>query len=325
MVSARGFVGLTLLVSTIATLALLRATHIGVSHNGLSRQIPIVIGASLLCGQIRRSRDILWLDRAVACVECTGLLLLATYVGAIASYPLAAISNGWYDEYLATADEMLLLDWPAYWSFVKSHNALNEALDYGYKSLIVTPTILLVALTAAGRVDRAYRFIAAYILALVATDLILVLIPAKSAAVHFLGMGSHDVPIAGVAHISVIEQLRTAPGYLIPMNRIVGLIAFPSFHAAAGLLFAWAAWPVRWLKWPCLVINILLFMATPIQGGHYFVEVIAGLFVAVAAISGARMLPDRAVQIRLPIQLCERPTRPSPTKLMYAPTVPLKL
>jgi membrane-associated phospholipid phosphatase len=60
-------------------------------------------------------------------------------------------------------------------------------------------------------------------------------------------------------------------------------VSFPSFHAAAAILFLWAFWPVRWI-WPiAMVANCAMLLATPIGGGHYFVDIFAGI--AIAAIS----------------------------------------
>ena len=293
MVSTRGFVSLGLLAGVVGTLGLLHATRLGVSFAVLNIQFPILVGTSLLCAQIYRSQGIVWLDRTVAGLECIGLLVLTSFVGALATYPLAALSTGWYEDYLAAADRNLGLDWPAYWAFVQAHGLLNTALSYGYDSIFFTPTIVLVALAATGHANHAYRFIAAFMIALIVTDITFVLLPAKSAAVHFLGMGSPDLPFSSFVHVPVIENLRSGSPQPIPAGRFVGLITVPSFHAAACALFAWAAWPVRWLRMPGLAVNGLMMAATPIIGGHYFIDLFAGVAVATAAIMVARALPDR--------------------------------
>ena len=69
-----------------------------------------------------------------------------------------------------------------------------------------------------------------------------------------------------------------------------GLITFPSFHAALGVIFARAFWSVPWLRWPALAVNLLMIAATPVNGGHYFVDVAAGGAVACVAIWAAERL-----------------------------------
>ena len=62
-----------------------------------------------------------------------------------------------------------------------------------------------------------------------------------------------------------------------------GLVAMPSFHAAAGAIFVWAGWSFKWLRAPVLLLNSLMWVATITVGAHYMVDVPAGI--AVAALS----------------------------------------
>ena len=65
-------------------------------------------------------------------------------------------------------------------------------------------------------------------------------------------------------------------------------MTFPSFHAASAVLYAWALWPVRWMR-PIVVLAFgAMLAATPINGGHYLIDIIAGTAIAVLAIVAAR-------------------------------------
>jgi hypothetical protein len=68
---------------------------------------------------------------------------------------------------------------------------------------------------------------------------------------------------------------------------LVGIVTFPSFHAAAAVLYLWALWCVWWMRPLALLANGAMLLATPIGGGHYFVDVFAGMAVAVLAIAAA--------------------------------------
>jgi len=59
-----------------------------------------------------------------------------------------------------------------------------------------------------------------------------------------------------------------------------GIISFPSLHAALGLLFLLALWPVRYLGWIGVLLNVAMIAATPVDGSHYFSDVAAGLTIA---------------------------------------------
>ena len=67
-----------------------------------------------------------------------------------------------------------------------------------------------------------------------------------------------------------------------------GIVTFPSFHAASAVLYFWALWPVRWFRPLVVLANGLMLAATPINGGHYFIDLFAGVAVAVLAIVAAR-------------------------------------
>jgi membrane-associated phospholipid phosphatase len=68
------------------------------------------------------------------------------------------------------------------------------------------------------------------------------------------------------------------------LSRLVGILTFPSFHAASAALYIWAFSPLRWLRLLLVPCNILMIAASPVGGGHYFVDVFAGIAVSAAAI-----------------------------------------
>lgn len=69
---------------------------------------------------------------------------------------------------------------------------------------------------------------------------------------------------------------------------LTGILCIPSFHVIWALLCAYALWHVRPLRIPAAVFSALLIFSTLATGWHYFVDVIAGAFVALASIRLAR-------------------------------------
>jgi membrane-associated phospholipid phosphatase len=67
-----------------------------------------------------------------------------------------------------------------------------------------------------------------------------------------------------------------------------GIVTFPSFHAASAVLYAWALWPVRWMRPIVVLAFTAMLAATPINGGHYLIDIIAGTAIAILAIAAAR-------------------------------------
>jgi hypothetical protein len=81
-----------------------------------------------------------------------------------------------------------------------------------------------------------------------------------------------------------------------------GIITFPSLHAAAGLLFIFALWPVRYLSWIIAALNTVMIASTPIDGGHYFSDAIAGMMIAILCWVAVSRVFKKADQVSMTIQ-----------------------
>ena len=78
--------------------------------------------------------------------------------------------------------------------------------------------------------------------------------------------------------------LRTDPQHVLDLNNLPGLVTFPSFHTAMGIIAIYCSRGTPWLFWPSLIINILMISSTPLFGSHYLIDVIAGAVVALGTI-----------------------------------------
>jgi len=68
-----------------------------------------------------------------------------------------------------------------------------------------------------------------------------------------------------------LRAVRDDPAYVLDLAHMPGLVTFPSFHTAMGVIAIYCARGTRWLFWPMLVINLLMIAATPVLGSHYSV------------------------------------------------------
>ena len=53
-------------------------------------------------------------------------------------------------------------------------------------------------------------------------------------------------------------------------------------------------WPVPVLRWFGAVVNGLMIFATPVDGGHYFIDVLAGVIIALLCLLAARRIAQAA-------------------------------
>jgi len=219
------------------------------------------------------------------------LMTPLTYIAATANLPMQDVA-------LNAFDRALGLDWMAYFNFVYHRHVLLFAAVLAY-SMIGWPVFgVPIALGWTGQYRRMQEFTLAFGIALVATTIISTLLPAMGtyALLNFTPDPNIFTPGA------YLEQLRDLPlvrdGLLrtIDFNALAGIITFPSFHAAAAALYLWAFWGVRWIGPVALMLNIAMLLATPICGGHYFVDVFAGIAIAALAIMAARWIGNRLAQ-----------------------------
>jgi membrane-associated phospholipid phosphatase len=85
-----------------------------------------------------------------------------------------------------------------------------------------------------------------------------------------------------------------------------GIIAFPSYHAGLAMITLWGFWRsgTKWIRWPGIALALATILSTPVDGGHYLVDVIAGLCVAGCSLA----LAQRAIFWRFRVA----PLRASP-------------
>ena len=72
-----------------------------------------------------------------------------------------------------------------------------------------------------------------------------------------------------------------------------GIITFPSLHAALAVILIAAFWPLPIARWLGAGVNSLMLAATPIDGSHYLIDVLAGTALAILCLAAARLLVAR--------------------------------
>ena len=193
------------------------------------------------------------------------------------------------------ADALLGFDWGAAHRWEVAHPGLIPLARAAYASIGWTPLVLIAGLAAGGHVDHLRCFLAAYAIALTLTVALFALCPIRSAILHFLGARPDYMPFVGIKQAAAIDALRTGAMRTLTFGDLTGLVGFPSFHAASGVLFIWGSRPMPRLHGPILAVNVMMIAATPMEGGHYLVDVLGGLLVATLA---AMLVHDRVPQRR---------------------------
>ena len=227
-------------------------------------------------------------------------LLLLNHVLMANSFPMA-------DERLLSWDRALSLEWLDYAKFMTSSSTVQELLYLAYQHMtyggVALVAMALVVLNKRVRtIELAYLLTGAAVVCLtVATAF-----PAR-AAMDVLadkelfervyhGLNGFK---AGFYHIEQLMELRGSAPVLIRSAGMEGLATFPSFHTCLAIIIMWCS-RGHWITGSISkIVAVMIIAATPIFGGHYFVDVLAGA----AVMTGLILLWRKFIVYRMDEQL----------------------
>jgi hypothetical protein len=238
-----------------------------------------------------------------------GMRGLSAFLDGVAQLQLAAILFGllalilastnlpYRDAELVAIDQILFpFDWLKLSAALTAEKAAADALSFSYSSIRWQPVLLVLALATAGQLRRLRVFILAWVVSLVVVIAIFPFVPAVGFYLHS-GVTEADMPGVFVdvawTHFESLQPLRDGVLRELHFLSYSGIVTFPSFHAAAAVLLAWGFYGVRFLRWPALVLNTLMLVASMPVGGHYIIDIVAGIVIAYAALMAVQWMAVR--------------------------------
>jgi membrane-associated phospholipid phosphatase len=225
-------------------------------------------------------------ERLAALCWGAAYLIAYTLVASILSYLGTSLNFPLLDGLFAHADAVVGFDWMAALALSDRYYAVGRFIRAIYFTSLYQIIAVFLILAATRQTGRLAGFLALFTATGLATVVLSCVFPAVGAFVY------HDPPQAlrdavghdaGLWHLHHFEALRSGAMRVINPAAIEGLVTFPSFHAALAAITAWAFWQTRFVAYPALILNIAVTLAAMPVGGHYFVDIVAGL--AIAAIS----------------------------------------
>lgn len=203
----------------------------------------------------------------------SALTAIGAFIAASANLPLIDDELAWVDLRLFGFTRALLASFADEWPLTFS---ITVEI---YNTLSYQPFILLTVLLLSGQRQQAWLFLTAWSLALAICLAVSPLAPARGTPPYVLEW------------IDVFHGARDGTMRTLSAQVLTGIITFPSFHAAGAVVLAWGASKVRALCLPMIVLNALVVVSAVLVGGHYIVDVVAGIVVAIVAIIVAMKIP----------------------------------
>lgn len=238
-----------------------------------------VLGAAVAVGHLRGDA------RLVAGATAFLQMTLFTVLGVMLSYLLAARGAPTWDGWLTAADERLGLNWPAILVAVdRLPRWILLLAGTAYHSLVLQMVGCIVLLAGTGHLERLRTTIAAATLAGGVTILLSGLFPAVG---NLFDPAQYEALRPSVAWQDqhLVLGLRDGSIRALDMSHMTGIVSFPSYHAALPVILWWGLYPIAPLRVPAAIWAGLTVLATPVFGGHYVADVLAGLVLAGTALT----------------------------------------
>jgi hypothetical protein len=273
------------LLVLVAALAAVDGTWLALGRFRLDGGAFLCLGllAALLFMAAHFYRNLRPDPRLAAMLFGAGFLCIFSCEASVLNYLLLTKAGTRIDMPLAELDRAIGFDWPAAMRWMAHHPHLNALAFIAYSSMlpqVALSTVVLAAIDA----DRVYRACMALALSALLCIAIWAFAPSFGA---FSVYPLPDVPMNLALDSSYAQELvrliKDGPGLISPRDA-KGLIGFPSYHAAMALLAIWYLRDVKILRWPVLILNLAVLLATPVQGGHHAVDVLAAFPVAALAV-----------------------------------------
>lgn len=222
------------------------------------------------------------------------LLYIATgYFCGILSYLVCTLHFPLVDANLERADLMLGFDWRALFHKESELLRLNYLLKLAYSTIIYQAILFILWCTVTSHHARMREVFNVYLMALLTGVILSGLMPA---------LGHIAQPDLAKDYVKVQPLLEKALADVIAMRsgeavagikNLNGIIVFPSFHAMCAIIYMYAFRGRGVVCFFALIVNSLMLFSTLYWGGHYLVDVLAGVGLALVTIMIVRFLGGR--------------------------------
>lgn len=215
-------------------------------------------------------------------------------------YLAAATSTPLMDPALARIDDMLGFSWPSFLALTNAHPGVAKTLVFAYNALGTQLPLLFIVLGFVDRL-RLTEFMATLAVSSALTAIGLTFVPAAGAYPYFQPVVADHTNFthAGFGHLKELMKIRSGETINLLVTRAEGLVTFPSYHTALGIIVTYALRKKPLLAWPIGILNAVMIVSTLPEGGHHLIDVVAGA--AIGAASCWSVWATQAVQGQKPL------------------------
>ena len=232
---------------------------------------PLAAAAATIAGGIalaRYSRDRPELARIAVPFLCLAEFTACGTAALFLQYPAASLRFPCVDGALAAGDRWIGLEWPTQFAWASAHPPALAAADFVYRLLLPQIPVICIVVGYADP-ERLRAFTLANAIGVALTIALSAMLPAASAYNR-----------AGLAHLAdfalQFEAVRDGRLRALDPAAMAGLVSFPSFHTLLAVLVACSCARLPRLFPFVVLLEAAIVACTPLMGGHYIADVVAG-------------------------------------------------
>ncbi|SDA94002.1 PAP2 superfamily protein [Mesorhizobium qingshengii] len=224
------------------------------------------------------------------------LFLPLLFLNCLFMYLAAATNKPLMDSSFAYIDAALGFDWLAAVRTLNSSSIVASVLMFSYHAIGPLMIGLLFLLALSSDADALMEFIAMIAVSAVFTGSMMMAFPTAGAYAfyapshetysNFTGMG-------GLLHLQTLTTLRSGRPFVFHIAGAMGLVSFPSFHCALGIIVAYSYRRIYWLAAVVGALVAIMIPSTIPEGGHHLTDAIAGILIGLACIAIVRAVSTK--------------------------------
>jgi hypothetical protein len=274
--------GCALGLSAAATVLVLSYTGLSVAVGEFGRFVAMGLGMLVLALFCNARHDDKRLAETAAIV---GLLTLSLVLCGLLSNAGLRLRMPLMDATLAWADGLAGLHVDRMIRAVAIWDGVPGLLNLFYYSAGPGFAALLCWNLFRNRADRAWEIAATTAVAMQVVAMVSIFTPARGAMIYFDLAGLDGLPAgAGTYFVDAFDRYYFGAEALLSLDRMSGVVAFPSFHAVLALVIAQSLNPTR-LRLAGYVWAAMIIASAVPMGGHFVSDLVAGAGVWLAAAS----------------------------------------
>lgn len=211
-----------------------------------------------------------------------GSFIAFTLVASVFNYLLLPVKFPLIDQQLLAMDAWFHYSWNSTVELAAQYPAISSLLRLIYFSSLPQLIVVVLVLGFSGRLQSLWEFLAVGCFGVLACILIWFFFPSLGPTT-LIEITPEVIQKASLgvtpAYGAELRQLAEFGETFISPTKVLGLIAFPSFHMVMALMAVTYLLQVPYLRWLALIVNLLMVPAILVHGGHYAVDLPAGALI----------------------------------------------